>query len=83
MLLISLQLVAAALSLASMWLYARKSLWGPGLSVLDTVPWAVLAYLTHTPVTLALDLILGVLSVRTFITWRRDAHEVCKHTKPH
>lgn len=70
--LIVLQVVACSLSAASLWLCGHKSLWGPVLSVLDTAPWVTIAYRTHTPVVLAFDILMGGLSVRSLVLWRRD-----------
>lgn len=60
------------MSLVGMWLYGRKSLWGPLIGILDTVPWVLIAWLTHTYYVLAFDVALAALSLRTLILWRRD-----------
>jgi hypothetical protein len=68
---VTLQVIACGLSLASMWFYGRKSLWGPAIGILDTLPWAILSWLTHTYLVLAFDMLIGALAVRTLYVWRK------------
>lgn len=65
------------MSLVSMWFYGRKSLWGPFIGIFDTVPWVLIAWLTHTYYVLAFDVTLAALAIRTLWLWKRDA-QVCQ-----
>lgn len=80
MTLLALQVTACVLSLVSGWLCGRKSLWGPAISVIDTVPWGIIALLTHTPVVFCFDLLMGGLALRTLVLWRmHETQRGCPH----
>jgi hypothetical protein len=80
-LMVTLQVAACGMSLASMWFYGRKHLLGPVFGVLDFPPWAAVAWLTHTYYVLAFDVLITALAVRTLFLWRRDEVQADKRCR--
>lgn len=59
-------------SLLGMYLYGRKSLWGPTLSVLGFIPWTYLAVISHLWPMVVFDAIVSSISLNTLLQWRKQ-----------
>ena len=64
------QVSAVALSLSSMILAAKQSVWSPILGAMSLVPWMCLAWATNLHYLNAYNLVVLVLNIRTFIHWK-------------
>lgn len=71
---LGVQLVASVLTLAGMWLYGNRSLWGPLLGLGAQVPWWLIMYQGGLWGLLPLNIMVFVIHGRNLIKWRVDAH---------
>lgn len=68
---LAIELTAYAMSLLSMWLYARKSIWGPIVGILDIVPWTVVALKSGVPSLVAYNFVYVVINAYAIWNWRK------------
>lgn len=66
------ELTAYTMSLLSVYLYSRKTVWGPIVGALDIIPWTAIALYSGVTSMAWFNLIFLVLHVRAAIKWRRE-----------
>jgi len=60
------------MTLASLLLAGRKSLWSPAIGAMSLVPWTAACWLLEAYPMMIMNVVITGLHIRTFILWRRD-----------
>lgn len=69
---VTTEYLGIALSLASLWLAGRKSIWSPVTGLAATVPWVLFSWEVGAYPVIGFNLVMGALSLRQLLLWMRN-----------